>query len=206
MRAIQGEGLFISDVNGLNVIHMVNKQGQPDEELLNLLCETGFNEIVLAFESADPAILRQYANNKWDPVHHNITALIRACQARGLRTGGNYMIGFPTETRSQIQQTLDMAQQHKDAGGPEYYVNVFIVMAPPGTALYNMAIKNGYLPPNFNPDLFNWNRAMLVNTVVPPQELEEIREHAWQTINGQEFKEYKSSMNRGVAEAEQKCQ
>ena len=50
-KKIIGIGLEILDVNGVNVIHLT-KKGKPDIEVIELLAEAGFRDIVLPFESA----------------------------------------------------------------------------------------------------------------------------------------------------------
>ncbi|TSC71406.1 MAG: hypothetical protein G01um101470_627, partial [Parcubacteria group bacterium Gr01-1014_70] len=117
---IQEAGMSISDVNGVNVVHLFRKDAlrryEPDFTIIGALKEAGFREIVLAFESASPRVLRKYATNKWDPERMPINWLIRACKEHGLSIGGNYMLGYPDETRSEMQQTIDLARQHKEAG------------------------------------------------------------------------------------------
>ena len=61
----------ILDVNGVNIIHLL-KKGEPDVELIELLMETGFRDIVLPFESANPRIIRKYCSNKWDINNSNV--------------------------------------------------------------------------------------------------------------------------------------
>ena len=63
LREIQGNGLQILDVNGVNIIHLL-KKGEPDIEVLDVLKDAGFTEIVLPFESSSPRIIKKYASNK----------------------------------------------------------------------------------------------------------------------------------------------
>ena len=62
LKSIVGLGLDLLDVNGVNTIHLVKKSNKPgwlvpDEELIALLAEVGFKEIVLPFESANLRII-----------------------------------------------------------------------------------------------------------------------------------------------------
>ena len=121
LRKIRGAGVEISDVNGLNVVHMFKRVGhgrvyEPDAEVIDVLREANFKDIVLAFESATPRILRQYATNKWDPEHQDVPALIRLAKNAGLTVGGNYMLGWPGETRAEIEATINLARTHREAG------------------------------------------------------------------------------------------
>ena len=190
LRLIKGEGLDIIDVNGVNVVHLMNKN-EPDAEVLEALVGAGFREIVLPFESGTQRVLRKYATNKWD-TRYNIQALIRMCKDYGLTIAGNYMLGYPDESRQEIERTIEMAKEHMAAGLDSS--NFFLVMPLPGTPLFESAIAEGYLPADWNPDRMNWTKANMINTEVPPQELEELRDRAWREINSGDYVAYKSDM------------
>jgi hypothetical protein len=70
-----------------------------------------------------------------------------------------------------------------------------LVIPLPGTRIYDLALAGGYLEQEFNPDTFNWSRASLINTLVPPEELMKIRREAWETVNDAKFVQYKKDMN-----------
>jgi nitrogen regulatory protein PII-like uncharacterized protein len=55
-------------------------------------------------------------------------------------------------------------------------------------------MRDGYLPKNFNPDRMHWQKANMINTTVPPEKLEEIRDKAWAEINSSKFMSYKQDM------------
>ncbi len=196
LRKIQEAGMSISDVNGVNVVHMFRKDAlrryEPDIDIIGALKEAGFHEIVMAFESAAPRVLRKYATNKWDPERMPIDRLIRACKEYGLSIGGNYMLGYPDETRREMQQTIDLARCHKEAGID--WVNFFSVMPLPGTPLFNESVRDGYFSPNFNPDYMDWTKAVFKNTIVPPEEVAVLRKQAWEEWNSKEFRENKVAM------------
>jgi hypothetical protein len=40
----------------------------------------------------------------------------------------------------------------------------------------------------------HWQKANMINTEVPPNELEEIRNNAWEQANGADFIKYKQGM------------
>ena len=56
-----------------------------------------------------------------------------------------------------------------------------------------MGIEKKQLPPDYNPDKFQWTKANLVNTLIPPNELESIRDNAWEEFNSEEFKKSRKS-------------
>jgi len=191
LHMIKGQSLEIIDVNGVNVVHLMQKN-EPDAEVLDALVGAGFREIVLPFESGTQRVLRKYATNKWD-TRYNIKGLIEMCKQMGLTIAGNYMLGYPDETREEIERTIAMAKYHMSAGLDA--ANFFLVMPLPGTPLFDSAMAQGYLPADWNPDRMNWTKANLINTEVPPEELEELRDRAWREINNIDYVAYKADMS-----------
>lgn len=198
LNKIRGEGMQILDVNGVNVIHLL-KRWQPDHEVLEALVDAGFTEIVLPFESGNLRIMRKYASNKLNIEKSNIEALIKACKGYGLRIAGNYMLGYPDETMEEIETTVELARRHVGYGLDA--ANFFLVMPLPGTPLFDMAVANGNLSADFNPDTMNWTKANMVNTVVPPARLEEIRDNAWETVNPESHRANRRAMVVSATEA-----
>ena len=101
------------------------------------------------------------------------------------------MIGFPDETMEEIKITLNFARQISKYGIDS--VHFGLVMPIPGTPIFDYCIKKGQLPKNYNPDRFQWTKATLVNTPVPPNKLESIRNNAWEEFNTEEFKKSRKS-------------
>ena len=46
---------------------------------------------------------------------------------------------------------------------------------------------------DYDPDRFQWTKANLLNTAVPPNELEKIRDKAWNDCNTEQFKKLRKS-------------
>ena len=163
----------------------------PDEELIELLAEVGFKEIVLPFESANPRIIKKWCSNKLALERFNPGDLIQMINKYKINVGTNYMIGFPDETRKEIETTLNFARQMSQYGIDS--VHFGLVMPVPGTPIFNYCIETGQLPKDYNPDRFQWTKANLVNTPVQPDELESIRDNAWEEFNNEEFKKSRKS-------------
>lgn len=198
LKEIKAFGFDILDVNGVNIVHLLtNQQQDVDMELLEALVDAGFKELSLPFESGNPRIVQKYANNKWDVERANITGLIKAYSEHGITIGGNFMLGFPDETREEIQNTIDMARTCIAAGLDS--ANFFLVLPLPGTPLFDMAVQGGYLPEDFNIDRMHWLKANMQNTAVPAAELEKIRREAWMEMNDTDFVKYKMDMSANTA-------
>jgi len=186
-----GMGFEILDVNGVNVVHLL-KDGKPDKEVLEVLMEAGFRDIVLPFESANKRMISKYASNKWDVTNSDVAGLIKTCKDYGLRVAGNFMLGYPDETKQEVLNTVQYARERMEDGLDAS--NFFLVMPLPGTPMFDDVIRDGKLPKDFNPDRMHWQKANMINTPVPPKELEKIRDEAWQELNKPEFTNYKKDM------------
>lgn len=201
LKSILGLGLDLMDVNGVNTIHLVKKSSKPgwmvpDEELIALLAEVGFKQIVLPFESANPRILKKWCSNKLALDRFNVTDLINMMNKYKIKMGTNFLLGFPDESREEIETTLNFARHISELG--VYSVHFGLVMPVPGTPIFKYCIDNGHLPTDYNPDRFQWTKANLVNTPVPPGELESIRDKAWEEFNREDFKEMKRGWVAGA--------
>jgi radical SAM superfamily enzyme YgiQ (UPF0313 family) len=199
LRKIKGYGFEILDVNGVNFVHLFrNENGAfvPDHEVLEVLVEAGFKEIVLAFESGSQRIITKYASNKWIVDRFDIGSLLKAIKSYDLRVNGNYMLGYPDETRAEMDQTIALAKLHRKEGLD--VANFFCVLPLPGTPIFEWAIAGGHIQKDFNPDIMNWTLANMKNTPVPSEELELLRSRAWREVNDGKWVEYKMSMNVSI--------
>ena len=187
LRKVKDFGFHLWDINGINIAHLLRLDRStgryvPDLEVLDVLAECDFQAISLPFESGNQRILDYYASHKWRIEGADLVGLIQALLDRGIKAGGNYMLGYPDETREEIETTIEMARGHIDAGIMS--ANFMLVIPLPGTALHDEALEKGYIPHDFNPDTFNWREASMVNTTVPAEELEEIHQAAYRELNG----------------------
>lgn len=188
LRRIQGAGVTICDLNGINIIHLL-KRWQPDHEVLEALAAAGFTQINMPFESGNLRILRKYASNKLNIEQADIRSLIYAMKDYGFKLYGNYMMGYPDETLAEIETTIQLARDHVSYGLDA--ANFFLVVPLPGSPLYDQAIAGGHLSPDFDPDTMNIYRANMTGTLVPADVLEEWRQHAWEEVNSSTWKDAK---------------
>jgi radical SAM superfamily enzyme YgiQ (UPF0313 family) len=191
LKKIRGENVSIMNVNGINLSHFFCNT-RPDAAVLQALSDAGFRDISLAFESGSERMIRKYASNKWDINRYDIKDLLKLCRDYGLTTEGSFMIGYPDETREEINATVEYAKRLVSEGLDR--ASFLIVLPLPGTPLHEMALREGYLSPDFNIDRMHWTKANLINTAVPPEELEGIRAKAWEEINSTDFLTYKKQM------------
>lgn len=193
-KRLVGMGLKVSDVNGVNLVHLgipaPDGKLKPDKEYLEIIKASGFDEIVFPVESASQRILDKYAgvNGKGKLNHEklDVLELVRAAVSVGITCPVNMMIGFPDETEAEILQSVEFGKRLIDAGA--LFVTFFIPIPFPGSKLFDIAIRDGHLAPDFDPDIMNWKNAVMKNTTVPPERLVELRDWAWNTVNTEDYK------------------
>jgi len=188
-------GLHLSDVNGINIVHLLKNFGERldiDTEFLEILSAAGFHMLHLPFESANQRLLDKYSSSKWNISRMNAKKLIQECDKVGIKTAGNYMIGYPDETLGEIHNTILMAKEHVNDG--LNHAALFAVVPFPGTRLYDMVIRTGQLDPDFDTDQMKWTKSTLRGLAVPAETLEQMRQLAWLTVNRAEFVNYKINM------------
>ncbi|MBZ5554140.1 MAG: B12-binding domain-containing radical SAM protein [Acidobacteriia bacterium] len=94
-------GVYFQFGNGLRLERF-------DEELVRKMAEGGTHYICIAIESASPRIQKMIKKNlKLD----KSAEALRWMRKHRIRTLGFFMLGFPTETLEEIQQTIEYASQ-----------------------------------------------------------------------------------------------
>jgi anaerobic magnesium-protoporphyrin IX monomethyl ester cyclase len=186
---VTGMGLKIADVNGVNLVHFLKggHGGKPtiDVEYLELLSAAGFDQIVFPVESASQRILDKYATGKLNHSTLDVLELVRVTTRLGITCPINMMIGFPDETEEEIISSIELGRQLVLAGAP--YCSLFIPIPFPGSQLFEMALREGYLQPDFDPDSFNWRKPVMRNTSVSPERIQELQQWGWRSINPKEY-------------------
>ena len=197
-KLITDMGFELLDVNGVNICHLfVKKSGElhVDLELIGAMADAGFTTIALPFESATQRIIDKYASGKRtvDPTGRDTGKLIRAFNDAGIRVSGNYMIGYPDETVAEIFDTVRTARRNVDQGLD--YALFFAVVPFPGTVLFDLAVRNGHLSGDFEPDEMRWTKSIMRNLAMDSDALEKVRQLAWLIVNRPEYVEYKVGMS-----------
>ena len=67
-------------------------------------------------------------------------------------------------------------------------------MPLPGTTMFDYCIEKGLIDKEFNIDKMNWRNANIKNGIVPPEELERLRDEAWETVNSDAHKNDRKSL------------
>jgi len=98
--------------------------------LLDRLVETGLHQVFFGIESGDAHTLELVRK---DMPLEQIRRAVGWVKSRGVRATGFFMIGFPWETRAQIERTADFA-----TGIGLDAVSLFSATPLPGTELWEM--------------------------------------------------------------------
>jgi magnesium-protoporphyrin IX monomethyl ester (oxidative) cyclase len=137
-----------------------------DEDILKLMKKAGCYRLTFGIESGNPETLafirKRYT---YDHARKIITYANRA----GLWTVGTLIIGFPYETREQMEDTIDFAiDSNLDMA-------VFYCAAPfPGTDLYDICVKEGIEVPDYTSLMIGGVRSVNLDAA----QVESVREEA----------------------------
>ncbi len=108
-----------------------------DQELLRLMAQSGCQRIGFGFESASEDILKSINKRI---TKKQIEKAVKLCLEFGILPSGNFMIGFPNDTKETIKKSLEFAKKLKRFGAH----CTFTVLTPfPGTYFYNHAEELG---------------------------------------------------------------
>ncbi|MFO8057296.1 MAG: radical SAM protein [bacterium] len=166
----RGLKLHWNTPNGIAVKHL-------DDEMLSLMKESGCYELTLAVESGDPDVLRDIINKPLDLDEAKHAA--QRIKHHGIETAGYFIIGFPGETRRQIQNTLSLAVKMKLDR-----VYIFMYTPLPGTPLTEEAREQGLLRDDF--DFEQENNYFLPSVKLPdvsPEEMIKMQRRAFWKSN-----------------------
>jgi hypothetical protein len=113
-----------------------------NERLLHELAEAGCSQITYGVESGSERIRREVMRR---PVTNDrFRDVFRWTREAGIMLTANFMLGLPGETREDLQQTLDLAEELDvlDFG-------YFVFYPYPGTHLFRVCVDAGYLPADY---------------------------------------------------------
>jgi anaerobic magnesium-protoporphyrin IX monomethyl ester cyclase len=169
-----------------------------DEEVISLLYPAGFRRITLAIESGNTEIQDNRIDKNVDL--SRVPQTIKLLRDQGIEVRAFFMIGFPGETRAQIQNTADYALS---LDLDDFALSV--VSPLPGTPLYDEVSKLGLLRKDFDPNDIRYSVSAINISGISSEEIEMIRRSTW--IKHQEkkrrgnmnllFKDHKEFSNAG---------
>ena len=114
-----------------------------DEELLRKMRESGCYKISLGVESGDDYVLHRIIQKPLDL--ERVKPIINFCRELGMGIDAFFVVGFPGETKEQMEKTLCFARKLKVDN-----LSITLATPHPGTRLYEICQRENYLKPNFN--------------------------------------------------------
>lgn len=141
-----------------------------DEEVVKKLKESGCIEISYGVESGSEKILKIL---KKGTIPEMDIKAFDLCRKYGVRTTANFMVGNPYEDREDLEKTFKLAKRLKAT------YTVFHITTPfPGTELYDLAIKEGWLQKENKFDdawMHRASRGPVMKTNLPKEEVVALR-------------------------------
>ena len=142
-----------------------------DLELLRMMRQAGFRrEVAVGIESCSQRVLKLMKKNLSLSVVREKVALLNKA---GFRPIGYFILGFPGETRQDMQKTLALAMELKLCAA------AFTPFAPmPGTEATNALLENGELPRNFDFSAVTTDKVAYSPPGISKEELDALRKKA----------------------------
>ncbi len=143
-----------------------------DFEVIDLCAKANFHKLTLAIEAGDPDVqqARVDKNVKLD----RLPEIVSYIRSKDIRTQGLFMIGFPDETRAQIDRTVNLALT---VDVDDFYISVCTPL--PGTPLYDECLRRGLLHEDFDVNDLRYSVANIKLPDTTREELEGIRRNVW---------------------------
>jgi anaerobic magnesium-protoporphyrin IX monomethyl ester cyclase len=142
-----------------------------DEETLRLMKQAGLWMISFGLESGNDAILA--ASGKGITAAQSREA-VRMADRLGIRTAGHFMFGLPGETEETMAQTLALALSL-----PLDIAQFYAATPFPGTALYDDALREGWLKEAGKGGAFAQNSAVMELPGLPAARVNAFRREAY---------------------------
>jgi radical SAM superfamily enzyme YgiQ (UPF0313 family) len=110
-----------------------------DDELLELMVQSGCLGVLIGMESLDPANLRDMGKG-WNLAAGGYAESLRRFREHGLAVYGTFVFGYDNDDRGVVQRSVEFAREHR------LFLAAFNHLVPfPGTPLYQRLEQEGRL-------------------------------------------------------------
>lgn len=133
---------YVWDATGrINILH------RADDELLDTLAANGLREVALGIESGSERLLAYMGKR----IHPEMTrSVLRRLVARGISVKGYFILGFPTESRTELDATVRHVYELWDIANNapgRFRASVFEFRPYPGTPEWHRLVSSGEYEP-----------------------------------------------------------
>lgn len=140
-----------------------------NEELLQMLAKAGCIHITFGVESGSERLRREIMKRRVS--NQRLKDVFKWSQDAGIMTTANYIIGTPTETREEIEETLAL---HAELNPHDF--GYFVFYPYPGTPMYHYCQQRGLLPDDMFDRPANHRTSILKHDTLTPEDIEEFYE------------------------------
>jgi len=144
-----------------------------DKEMIGLMAKANFHRAILAIEAGDEEVQDSSVDKKVKL--DRLPEVVGHLRKNNIDIKALYMIGFPGETRAQIDKTVELA---KSLGVLDFHLS--IVTPLPGTPLWDQCVKEDLFLDGRTINDINFGQAGIKLPDTSPEELEFIRRSVWQ--------------------------
>ena len=145
-------------------------------DALDLFKKAGVNWLALGVEAGNQLVRKEVSKGSFKDV--NIREICSTINDAGINIISNYIFGFPDDTLSTMQETLDLALELNTE-----MANMYPCQALPGSPIYNTAKKRAWaLPDSYEGYAFlSYESQPLPTKYVSSADVLKFRDNAWQT-------------------------
>jgi anaerobic magnesium-protoporphyrin IX monomethyl ester cyclase len=154
-----------------------------NEALINRLAKAGCKHITFGVESGSVRVRTDIMKRR--VTNQRLIDAFRWSQNAGILTTANYIIGTPTETRQDIEDTLAL---HKQINPDDF--GYFVFYPYPGTPMYHYCKERGLLPDDMFDRPANHRTSILNHDVLTPEDIEEYYERFTRLREQNYFEKY----------------
>lgn len=161
------QGLEIKKIAGKIDFTVYGRANCFDDETAQLFKRMGVSQITFGFETGSPRML-DYLKGDNVTLADNHRA-IEICKKYGLKYDGFFMIGSPTETLKEVEETYNFIKENC----PKSFI-IYQTIAFPGTSFWDYAMKNNIIKKDFyefkQKEFVDANANILLSKDMDPQE------------------------------------
>ena len=159
-----------------------------DEEMIDLMYESGCRYIDIAIESGSERVINEIVKKPID--HKQAIRLVKYARKKGIFVSSNFIIGFPGETWDEILETISFAEiLNVD------YAKIFIAIPLKNTEMYDQAVEQNLLKDDSAESVWT-SGGMLETKEFSSEDLTIFRAYEWERINFSDIKKRKKIADR----------